>query len=324
MTDMTKTIQVFSGSVHPAIVEDIVESLGIGMGRIHLERFANGEIYAQFVETIRGADVFLVQSIAGEHLNDALMELMIMVDAAKRASARNITAVLPYYAYGRQDRKACPREPITAKLVADLLQASGIDRLISVDLHQGQIQGFFDIPVNHLSAVPLIAEYYKKKDFHGEQLCVVSPDVGRAKAAKKLSNMLENADLAIMHKGRPEHNKAEIMALIGDVEGKICLLNDDMIDTAGSICAAAETLKKRGAKEIYLSTTHPILSLPAYDRLEAVPIEELLVCNTIPVDETRLKGKLKILNISKLLADAIDRVYNNGSISTMFEEDFNL
>lgn len=322
-TQMTKTLAVFSGSANPELGDQIAEELGISLGNVKLEKFANGEIYARYMETVRGADVFIIQSIAGEHVNDALMELLIMVDAAKRASARTITAVVAHYGYSRQDRKAAAREPITAKLVADLLTVAGVTRIITIDLHQGQIQGFFDIPVNHLTALSLMADYFKAKNFDPEQLCVVSPDLGRAKAAKKLADIM-GADLAIMHKGRPKHNQAEITALIGDVEGKICILNDDMIDTAGSLVAAIDTLKNNGADKIYACATHPVFSGPAYERLENCPVEEVVVCNTIPVPLEKQTGKIKVVSVAPLFARAISNVFNNGSISILFDPDFAL
>ncbi len=321
--EMKKTMAVFSGSVNPELANEIAECLDITLGKVRLEKFSNGEIYARYLESIRGADVFLIQSVAGEHVNDALMELLIMADAAKRASARTITAVIAHYGYSRQDRKASPREPITAKLVADLLTVAGVNRIITIDLHQGQIQGFFDIPVNHLTALNVMADYFKGKNFDPETLCVISPDLGRAKAAKKLADIME-ADLAIMHKGRPKHNQAEITALIGDVKGKICILNDDMIDTAGSVAAAVRTLKARGADKVYVCATHPVLSGPAYERLEDAPIEEVVVCNTIPVPAERLNGKIKVVSVAPLFARAISCVYSNGSISNLFDPDFAL
>ena len=321
--EMKKTLAVFSGSCNPELAEQVADCLGISLGKVRLEKFANGEIYARYLESVRGADVFLIQSVAGEHVNDALMELLIMADAAKRASARTITAVVTHYGYSRQDRKAAAREPITAKLVADLMSVSGVGRIITIDLHQGQIQGFFDIPVNHLTALNIMAEYFKAKNFDPEKLCVVSPDLGRAKAAKKLADIM-GADLAIMHKGRPKHNQAVITALIGDVEGKICILNDDMIDTAGSIVAAVFTLKARGADKVYVCATHPVFSGPAYERLENADIEEVVVCNTIPVPEEHRNGKIKVVSVAPLFARAIDAVYSNGSISELFDPDFAL
>ena len=318
-----RRMAVFSGSVNPILANQIADELGIELGNIRLEKFSNGEIYARYLESIRGADIYLIQSVcdSASHdfdVNDALMELLIMVDAAKRASARTITAVIAHYGYARQDRKAAPREPITAKLVADLLGVAGVTRVMSIDMHVGQIQGYFDIPVDHLTALPILVDYFKSKNLPKEKLCIVSPDVGRATAAKKFSDMME-ADLAIMHKGRPGHNKAEITALIGDVAGKICILNDDMIDTAGSVVAAVQTLVNQGAEKVYVCATHPVFSGPAYDRLENAPIEEVVVCNTIPVPEERQTGKIKVVSVAPLLAKAIKNAYQGNSISNLFE-----
>jgi ribose-phosphate pyrophosphokinase len=251
------------------------------------------------------------------------MELLIMADAAKRASARTVTAVVSHYGYARQDRKAAAREPITAKLVADLMQTSGIDRVMTIDLHQGQIQGFFDIPVDHLTALPILADYFKSKSLDAKKLCVVSPDVGRAKAAKKLSDMMD-ADLAIMHKGRPGHNKAEITALIGDVKGKICILNDDMIDTGGSVVAAVQTLKNKGAEEVYVCATHPVFSGPGLERMANLEVAEIVVCNTIPVPVEYQTGKIKVVSVGPLFARAVSNVFSNGSVSELFDPDFAL
>ena len=323
MSNMTKTMAIFSGSTAPALSEEIAKVLGTSLGNVKLEKFSNGEIYARYLESVRGADVFLVQSTSTQNVNEAIMELLIMADAAKRASARTINAVVPCYGYARQDRKAAAREPITAKLVANLMTAAGINRVITIDLHQGQIQGFFDSPVDHLTALPIFADYFKKKGLDHDRLTVVSPDVGRAKAAKKLSDMLE-ADLAIMHKGRPGHNKAEITALIGDVEGKICIVNDDMIDTAGTLCAAVETLKSKGAAEVYVCATHPVFSGPAYERLENSKIDEVVVCNTIAVPAERQTGKIKVISVAPLLARAISNVYENRSVAALFDPEFAL
>ena len=322
MTEMTKRMILFSGSVNPELAEEIAKYLNVNLGNIKHEKFANGEIYARYQESIRGADVFLIQSVCASEtfdVNDALMELLIMADAAKRASARSISAVIAHYGYARQDRKAAPREPITAKLVADLLEVSGIDNIITVDLHQDAIQGFFDIPVNHMTAMPIFVDYFRNKGFDPERLCVVSPDVGRAKAAKKFSTALD-CDIAIMHKDRPKHNQAEITALIGDVTDKICILNDDMIDTGGSLVAAAATLKAKGAAEVYACATHGLFSGPAYERLENSCIEEVVVTNAVPVPLARQTGKIKVLSIAPLFAQTIDVVYNNGSIGKLFEE----
>ena len=305
MTEMTKRMILFSGSVNPELAEEIAKYLNVNLGNIKHEKFANGEIYARYQESIRGADVFLIQSVCASEtfdVNDALMELLIMADAAKRASARSISAVIAHYGYARQDRKAAPREPITAKLVADLLEVSGIDNIITVDLHQDAI----------------FVDYFRNKGFDPERLCVVSPDVGRAKAAKKFSTALD-CDIAIMHKDRPKHNQAEITALIGDVTDKICILNDDMIDTGGSLVAAAATLKAKGAAEVYACATHGLFSGPAYERLENSCIEEVVVTNAVPVPLARQTGKIKVLSIAPLFAQTIDVVYNNGSIGKLFE-----
>ena len=323
MTEMQKSLALFSGSVNPELADKVANELGVSLGNVKLEKFSNGEIYARYLESVRGADVFLIQSVAGEHINDALMELLIMADAAKRASARTITAVITHYGYARQDRKAAAREPITAKLVANLITTSGITRVMSIDLHQGQIQGFFDMPVDHLTALPILADYFKVKNLDKDKLCVVSPDVGRAKAAKKLSDMLE-ADLAIMHKGRPGHNKAEITALIGDVNGKICVLNDDMIDTGGSVVAAVETLKNKGAEKIYVCCTHPVFSGPGLERMANLDVEEVVVCDTIPVPVEYQTGKIKVISVAPLFARAIANVYSNRSVSDLFDPDFAL
>ncbi|MGI6590318.1 MAG: ribose-phosphate diphosphokinase [Eggerthellaceae bacterium] len=316
MADMKKSMAVFSGSAHPELAQEIAQCLGVELGKVRLERFANGENYARYEQSVRGADVFIIQSVRDGRVNDALMELLIMVDAAKRASARTVTAVVPFYLYSRQDRKAASREPITAKLVANLMETAGIDRTITIDLHQGQIQGFFNTPVNHLTAMPILEQYFMKKNFAKDELCIVSPDVGRAKAAKKFSDAME-ADLAIMHKGRPGHNKAAITALIGDVTDKVCIINDDMIDTGGSVVAAAETLISKGAKKVYVCATHPVFSGPAYERLESGPIEEVVVTNTIPVAKEHQNGKITVLSVAPLLADAIARVFSNESVSAL-------
>ena len=317
----SKKMLVFSGSVNHELAEEIVAELNAALGNVKLEKFANGEIYARYLESVRGADVFLVQSVcagSGYDVNDALMELLIMADAAKRASAHKVCAVIAHYGYARQDRKAASREPISAKLVADLLAAAGVSNVIAIDLHQDAIQGFFDIPVNHMTAMPIFVDYYQSMGLDPSQTCVVSPDVGRAKAAKKFSNMLD-CDIAIMHKDRPKHNQAEITAVIGDVAGKICILNDDIIDTAGSLAAAAATLEAKGATKVYACATHGLFSGPAYDRLENSPIEEVVVTNAVPVPLERQTGKIKVLSLAPLFAKTISNVYTNGSVSALFD-----
>lgn len=317
MAEMKKTLAIFSGSQDSRLAESIADYLGVELGKVKLEQFANGENYVCYGNSVRGADVFIVQVVKGTKVNDALMELLIMVDAAKRASARTVTAVVPSYFYARQDRKAAAREPITGRLVANLMETAGVDRTIAIDLHQGQIQGFFNRPVNHLTAMPILVDYFRQNVIReGEQLCIVSPDVGRAKAAKKFADYLD-ADLAIMHKDRPHHNQAEITAFFGDVAGKVCILNDDMIDTGGSIVAAAATLKERGAKRVYVSATHPVFSGPAYERLEAAPVEEIVVTDTVPIPPERMHGKIRVVSVAPLLAESIRRVFSNESVSAL-------
>lgn len=321
MTEMTKTMMLCSGSVNRALAEGIARELGVSLGNMKHEKFANGEIYARYVDSVRGADVFIVQSVCsgnGYDVNDALMELLIMADAAHRASARSVCAVVTHYGYARQERKAAPREPITARLVADLIEVAGVDRVIAIDLHQDAIQGFFSGPVNHMTAMPIFVEYYKNKGFDPGKLCVVSPDVGRAKAAKKFQTLLD-ADIAIMHKDRPRHNQSEITALIGDVTDKICLINDDMIDTAGTLCAAADTLIARGAESVYVCATHGLFSGPAYERIENSKISEVVVTDAVPVPLERQTGKIKVLSIAPLVAKTIQCVYGNDSVSKLFD-----
>ena len=318
--EISKEMRVFSGTSNRPLAQKIADLLGVELSGLVLDKFANGEIYARFTETIRGADVFFIQSISGENVNDMLMETLIVADAAKRASARSITAVITHYAYARQDRKAAPREPITARLVANLIETSGVDRLITLDLHQGQIQGFFDIPVNHLSALPLFGEYYNNMGFNPDELVVVSPDVGRAKAAKKLSDMLD-CSLAIAHKGRPRHNAAEVMGIIGDIEGKTCIINDDMIDTGGTLCASVRELKKMGAGDIYVCATHGIFSGNAIERLNDAPIEECVVTDSIPV---KTGGKIKTISVAEEFANAINAVYRESSVSEIIGGDFSM
>ena len=320
MAEEAKRMMVFAGSSNPELAEGVVRHLGIELGNVKIRSFANGEIYVRYLESVRGADVFIIQSVCSP-VNDSLMEMLIMVDAAKRASARTITAVITHYGYARQDKKSAAREPITAKLVADLLTVAGVNRVITMDLHQGQIQGFFNQPVNHLTALPILADYFES--LHLDDLVVVSPDVGRAKACKKLSNML-GAELAIMHKGRPEHNVAEITHVIGNVEGKNCLIADDMIDTGGSITEGAKALIKHGAKSVYVTATHGIFSPPAFDRIDAAPITELVVTNTIPVPEENQHGKLRVLSVAPLFAHALQNVFNDESVSELFDPDFQL
>lgn len=321
MSEVKQRMAVFSGSCNPGLANEVAESLGVALGNVKLEKFANGEIYARYMETVRGADVFIIQSVcsgSGFDVNDALMELLIMIDAAKRASAHSVCAVVAHYGYARQERKAASREPITARLVADMISIAGADKIMTIDLHQDAIQGFFSIPVTHMIAMPIFANYYRNKGLDPANLCVVSPDVGRAKAAKKFQTMLD-CDIAIMHKDRPRHNQSEITALIGDVTGKDCIINDDMIDTGGSLVAAADTLIARGANRVFACATHGLFSGPAYERIENSKIEEVVVTNAVPVPLERQTGKIKVISIAPLVARTIECVYTNESVSKLFE-----
>jgi len=320
MVTDAKRMMVFSGTSNHELSEGVARHLGIELGNVRIRKFANGEIYVRYLESVRGADVFIIQSICAP-VNAMLMEMLIMVDAAKRASARSITAVITHYGYARQDKKSAAREPITAKLVADLLTTAGVTRVITMDLHQGQIQGFFNQPVNHLTALPILADYFESLSL--KNCVVVSPDVGRAKACKKLSDML-GASLAIMTKSRPDHNVAEVTHVIGEVEGKIAIVADDMIDTAGSITEGAKALINAGATGVYVTATHGIFSPPAYDRIESAPITELVVTNTIPVPDEHQSGKIRVLSVAPLFAHAVQNVFNDESVSELFDPDFQL
>ncbi|MCA9409971.1 MAG: ribose-phosphate pyrophosphokinase [Candidatus Omnitrophica bacterium] len=308
------SLKVFSGTSNPALAESIGEALGIPLGEITVKRFKDGEIYVAYEENVRGTDCFLIQSTC-EPVNAMLMELLIMVDAARRASASRITAVLPYYGYGRQDRKHRPRVAITAKLVATLLATAGADRVLTMDLHAGQIQGFFDIPLDNLYATSVLVEEIRKLDI--EALTVVSPDLGSVKRARAVARFLE-APLAIIDKRRPKENVSEVMNIIGDVEGRSVLLVDDMIDTAGTICQAASALKKKGALEVYGMATHPVLSGEAVERIEASPFKKLLVTDTIPLSDEKKIEKIQVVGVGHLLAEAIDRIHNETTVSSLF------
>jgi ribose-phosphate pyrophosphokinase len=320
MSETGRRMMVFSGTSNRELAEDVAKHLGIELGNVKISKFANSEIYVRYLESVRGADVFVIQS-ACKPVNDSIMEMLIMADAAKRASARSITAVVSHYGYARQDKKSAAREPITAKLVADLMTTSGIDKVIAMDLHQGQIQGFFDQPVNHLTALPILADYFENLEL--ENICIVSPDVGRVKVAKKFADMC-GASLAIMHKGRPDHNVAEITHVIGEVEGRACIVIDDMIDTAGSVTEGAKSLIQKGAKSVYVTATHGIFSPPAYERIETSEILEVVVTNTLPVPQDKRGGKIRVLSVAPLFARAIQNVYNDESVSELFDPDFQL
>lgn len=312
-----KKLELYSGDSHPELAQEIADHLGIELGHANLRQFANGELHCRYGESIRGADVFIIQTHAGPRVNDALMQQLIMIDAAKRASAKRITAVAPYYGYARQDRKAEGREPITAKLVADLLTAAGADRVVSVDLHTGQIQGFFDQPVDHLTALPILIN--RCKDAGGDDLVIVSPDAGGVKAAKRFANHL-GCDLAFVNKIRPKGVANQVVAsnVIGNVAGKRCILLDDMIDTAGTIVAAAELLKEQGATEVWAMATHGVLSDPATERLKNSSIEKVVITNTLPLPPEKQIDKIEVLSIAPLVADAISAVFGDESVSEIF------
>ncbi len=310
-------LMVFSGSANLDLGQEIAQYIGIELGKVKLHRFSDGEIYVRYLESVRGADVFVIQSLCAP-INENLMELLIMIDALKRASAERISAVIPYYGYARQDKKTLAREPITAKLVADILSVAGIDRMISMDIHAGQTQGFFDVPVDHLTAVPILADYFQEKKL--ENLVVVSPDVGRVKTAKRYSDRL-NADIAILHKTRPAYNVSETTHVIGKVKGKVTLLIDDIIDTAGTMVGGAQTLKDHGATEIYACATHPVLSGSAVEKLEASLIKEVVVTNTIPVPQKKWIKKFKVLSIAPLFAKTVVNVHEDKSVSELLGGD---
>ncbi|HVM40091.1 MAG TPA: ribose-phosphate diphosphokinase [Acidimicrobiia bacterium] len=311
-----KKLMLFSGRANVPLAEEIATHLGVPLGEVELSTFANGEIYCRFKESIRGADVFILQSHS-EPINDHLMEQLIMIDAAKRASAKRITAVCPFYGYARQDRKAEGREPITARLLADMFTAAGVDRVVTVDLHTGQIQGFFDMPVDHLRAMPVLTEYLL--GVIDGNITVVAPDAGGGKLARYFANEL-NADIAFIDKRRPAgtHNVAQAMEVVGEVDGRTCVIVDDMIDTAGTVTSAAELLAERGAVDVYIAATHALLSDPAVDRLKNAPVREVVVTNTVPVPDDKQFDTLRVLSIAEIVADALDAVFEDTSVSEIF------
>ena len=308
-------LTIFSGNANRKLTEDICESLNVSLGESNVSSFRDGETRVKINQNVRGKDVFIVQTTCNP-ANENLMELLIMIDAVKRASAKRITAVLPYFGYARQDRKDQPRVPITAKLVANLLSRAGAHRVITIDLHAGQIQGFFDIPLDHLYAVSVFEEYFKKKKL--EDLVIVSPDVGGIKMARAYAKRM-GADLAIVDKRRIDDSSAEVMHIMGDVKGKNVVLVDDIVATAGSLAEAAAALKKNGAKDIYAAITHPVLCGPAIERLENSEIKELVVSDTIPLEVGKKSKKIKQLSVAHLLGEAIRRIHNEESISALFE-----
>jgi ribose-phosphate pyrophosphokinase len=318
-----KKMMIFSGTAHPSLAQEIAEDLGVGLCDAELRRFASGEIYFRANESVRGADVFVVQSHA-DPVNESIMEQLVMLDAMKRASAKRITAVIPYYGYSRQDKKGLAREPISAKLIADLITTAGADRVISVDLHSGQTQGYFDFPFDHLTALPILSEHLSDElNLHGDDdLVVVAPDAGRIKTAEKLREYL-HADLAFLYKrrSRRQAHKIDEMAVVGEVEGRPCILVDDMIDTAATVAKGAASLAQHGAGPIFAAATHPILSGKAVQRLEEAPITEVVVTNTVPIPEERRFAKLRVLSIAPLVASALRAIFEDSSVSEIFHGD---
>lgn len=310
-------MQLLSGRAHPELAAEIAACLGVKLVDVKLGNFANGEISIRFKESLRGNDVFIIQT-HGAKIHEAIFEQLLMIDAAKRASARSITAICPLLSYSRQDRKSAGREPIAARLIVDMLSVAGADRIMSVDLHSGQTQGFFDGPFDHLIAMPLFKKYIK--EHLGRDFVFVAPDAGRAKLTQRYSSSF-NADMAIIHKTRSteKHNSVEAKYLMGDVTGRVCVIIDDMVDTAGTFCAAADMLKEKGAKAVYGLASHGIFSGPALKRIEASAFKKVVVTNTVPIDTGKITNKVEVLSVAQLLADAINAVASGSSLSAIFE-----
>src|SRR5438067_6794145 len=311
-----KRLMLFSGSSNRDLAERIAETLGVELGEVRRKTFANGETYCRYEDSIRGADVFIVQS-GNAPVNDHLVELLIMIQAAKLASAKRITAVIPWFPYSRQDKKSAPREPITAKLVADALESAGVDRVVTMDLHAGQIQGFFTVPVDHMTALQLFAQHYRDKGLSGEDVVAVSPDVGRAKFARRFGQMLE-ADLAILNKTRPEHDTAEVTEVIGNVQGKVALMSDDMIVTGGTLIAGATALREAGATEVYACATHGLFPGHAFEKIAASELAQVTVTDTVPIDPINRPANIEVLPVSGLLAETIMNIFADDSVSAIF------
>ena len=321
MTAYGDNIKIFCGNSNPQFAETICKSLSVPLGQAEVKTFADGEVSVSLNETVRGADVFLIQSTC-KPVNDNLMELLVMTDACRRASAGRVTAVIPYFGYARQDRKAKSRDPISAKLVANMITASGADRVLTMDLHAAQIQGFFDIPLDHLLGNPSFVDYYLKKfpeeSFNHDEFVVVSPDVGSVSRARTFAQKV-HMSLAIVDKRRQKANVCEVMNVIGDVKGKTCILYEDMVDTAGSLCNAAKALVEvGGAKAVYACATHGVLSGPAYERIEASPIQEIVFLNTVPQVGNTPSGKIKFLDVAPVFARAIEHIHGGTSIADLF------
>ncbi len=319
----TKKLALYSGRTHPELAHEVAQHLAQPVGDANIVQFANGEIRPRFAESVRGSDVFIMQShygMEGHSVNDSLMEQLTMIDAAYRASAKRITAVCPFYGYARQDRKAEGREPITARLVADMFKAAGAKRMISIDLHSGQIQGFFEGPVDHLTAAPVLENYVREQA--PDSPVIVSPDSGRIKVAERMAQHLHDcdADIAFIYKRRPKGraNIVEAKEVIGDVKGRLCILTDDMIDTGGTIVSAAEILLKRGATEVWAMATHGVLSGPAVDRLKNAPLERLILTNTLPLPPEKQLPQIEVLSVAEIIAEALSAVFDDTSVSEIF------
>jgi ribose-phosphate pyrophosphokinase len=311
-----KRLMLFSGRSNPDLAVRIADKLGVVLGEVELKTFANGETYMRYCESIRGCDVFIVQS-GNPQVNDHLVELLIMIQAAKLASAKRITAVVPWFPYSRQDKKSAPREPITAKLVADALEVAGADRVVTMDLHAGQIQGFFTIPVDHMTALQLFAQHYRDKGLSGDGVVAVSPDPGRAKMARRFGQMLE-ADLAILNKVRPEHDTADVTEVIGDVRGKVAVMSDDMIVTGGTLIAGATALREAGATEVYACATHGLFPGNAFEKIAASELSQVTVTDTVPIDPINRPANIDVLPVSVLLAETIMNIFSDDSVSAIF------
>lgn len=307
--------KIFAGNSNPELAEEIASIMGKPLGRSTVGKFSDGEISVNLWETVRGLDTYIIQSTC-DPVNDNLMELLIMIDAMKRASAGRINAVIPYYGYARQDRKAKARDPITAKLVADIISSAGADRVVTMDLHASQIQGYFNIPVDHLLGMPILVKHFKEMRI--DDLVIVSPDHGSVRRARNMAHPLD-APIAIIDKRRPKANVSEIMNIIGDIEGKNAILVDDIIDTAGTIANAANALKDLGAKEVFACSTHAVLSGPAIERIQESAISEMILLNTIPLPEKKKLDKIKVLSVAPLFAEAMIRIFTNDSISRLFD-----
>lgn len=312
----TSKLKIFTGNAHPALAQEICDYIGVPLGKAVCGRFNNGEIQVMVNESVRGKDVFIIQP-TGAPVNDNLMELLIMVDAMKRASARHITVIVPYYGYARQDRKTRGREPISAKLVADLMSTAGVTRVVTMDLHAGQIQGFFDVPVDHLMSTSILAKYIKSMKL--ENLIIVSPDLGGVTRARELADRL-GAPIAIIEKRRPEPGVAKVMNIIGTVKDRSCVLVDDIVDTAGSLCEGAKALDKAGAMGVYAAVCHPVLTDPATERVKNSCLKQLIVTNSLPIEDYKKQTKLKVLSVAPLLGEAIMRIFHDASVSSLFDK----